>query len=103
MTHYEIGRGLQENGLPDPDWNMGPIKLYTQMRSVYDEDGMEKIGTEVFWQCRLQWGDTWGDLAFGEGDTPYCALENGLNKARDEGAPEWLFANLMLGALGQGV
>ena len=91
MAEYKIGRGLIEGGTPDPDWNMGPIKLWPRIENVWDEDGMNIVGTRILWRAKMQWGDTWDELIFGNGDTPEQALADGFEKARKDGAPEWFW------------
>ena len=91
MTHYEKGKGrIEESELCDPDWGMGPIKVYAVLGTEYDDDGF-KTGTVVRWCSRMEWGDTWGDIAFGKGATPAEALTNGFEKAKKAGAPDWFF------------
>jgi hypothetical protein len=78
MTHYSEGKGLK-GGLPDFDWNHGIIKLNpTSSRNDNNEPG---------WVAKIQWGDTWGDLAFGFGTSAQEALEEGIEKAKKDGCP----------------
>lgn len=73
-------------GLPDPDWQ---TRKFITVYPVCDFDC--EYGTVTYWRVSICWGDTWGHLAIGIGDTVEEAMHEACESAINQKCPkEWL-------------